>query len=184
MAAPATIRALRRYDRAPLERHRRLLQAGEQGITRLRRGTQQQDPCVPATRIRTERRGIPPPQGPFMHASLAMIGENQPLDFLKTQKKFADLIKAALLASTTAAGKPIEIWFGDEARVGQKGTHAYVWAPIGSRPAMVRDVRHDSVHLFGARCTARDGGGAIIMPAVNAEAMNEHLKEISAQVAH
>ena len=80
------------------------------------------------------------------------------------------------------SGKPIEIWFGDEARVGQKGTHAYVWAPVGSRPPMVRDNRHDSAHLFGAICPMRGVGAAIIMPAVNAEAMSEHLAEISGQV--
>lgn len=67
--------------------------------------------------------------------------------------------------------------------MGQKGTHAYVWAPIGSRPAMVRDNRHESVHLFGAICPDRGVGAAIIMPVVNTEAMNEHLKEISTQVA-
>ena len=83
----------------------------------------------------------------------------------------------------SAAGKPIEVWFQDEARVGQKGSIAYVWAPIGSRPPMVRDNRHDSVHLFGAICPARGVGAAIIMPAVNIEAMNEHLMEISTQVA-
>ena len=92
-------------------------------------------------------------------------------------------MKEALLTSTSAAGKPIEIWFADEARVGQKGTHAYVWAPIGSCPLMVRDNRHDSVHIFGAICPARGVGAAVIMPAVNAEAMNEHLNEISTQVA-
>ena len=48
---------------------------------------------------------------------------------------------------------------------------------------MVRDNRHDSVYLFGAVCHARMTGAAIIMPTVNAEAMNEHLKEISTQVA-
>lgn len=48
---------------------------------------------------------------------------------------------------------------------------------------MVRDVRHDFVHLFGAICPARGIGAAIIMPAVNTEAMSEHLKEISTQVA-
>ena len=82
-----------------------------------------------------------------------------------------------------AAGRPIEIWFQDEARVGQKGSIAYVWAPIGSRPPMVRDNRHDSVHLFGAICPARGLGAAIIMPAVNTAAMNDHLTEISTQVA-
>jgi transposase len=48
---------------------------------------------------------------------------------------------------------------------------------------MVRDNRHDSVYLFGAICHARGVGAAIIMPTINAEAMNEHLKEISTQVA-
>ena len=83
----------------------------------------------------------------------------------------------------SAAGKQIEVWFGDEARVGQKGSLEYIWAPIGSRPPMVRDMRHESVHLFGAICPARALGAAIIMPAVNTEAMNEHLAEISTQVA-
>ena len=82
-----------------------------------------------------------------------------------------------------AEGKPIEVWFQDEARVGQKGSLEYIWAPVGSRPAMVRDNRHDSAYLFGAICHARTVGAAIIMPTVNAEAMNEHLKEISTQVA-
>jgi hypothetical protein len=82
-----------------------------------------------------------------------------------------------------AAGKPIEIWFQDEARVGQKGTLEYVWAPVGSRPATVRDNRHDSAYLFGAVCQARAVGAAIIMPAANHEAMNQHLAEISTQVS-
>jgi hypothetical protein len=83
----------------------------------------------------------------------------------------------------SAAGKAIEVWFQDEARVGQKGSIEYVWAPIGSRPPMVRDNRHTSVHIFGAICPVRRIGAAIIMPAVNTKAMNEHLKEISSQVA-
>lgn len=83
----------------------------------------------------------------------------------------------------SAAGKPIEVWFQDEARIGQKGSLEYVWAPVGSRPPMVRDNRHDSAYLFGAICPARQVGAAIIMPTVNAEAMAEHLKAISAQVA-
>src|SRR5215469_18896475 len=71
----------------------------------------------------------------------------------------------------------------DEARVGQKGSLEYIWAPIGSRPRAVRDNRHDSVYLFGALCAYRAVGAAVIMPAANTDAMNEHLKEISTQVA-
>ena len=67
--------------------------------------------------------------------------------------------------------------------MGQKGTLEYVWAPIGSRPAAIRDNRHDSAYLFGALCPARATGAAIIMPAANTAAMNEHLKEISTQVS-
>lgn len=48
---------------------------------------------------------------------------------------------------------------------------------------MVRDVRHDSAYLFGAICPDRGVGAAIIMPTANTEAMNQHLKEISTQVA-
>ena len=98
-------------------------------------------------------------------------------------KNFAGLVKEALSGSTWLAGQPVEIWFQDEARVGQKGGHAYIWAEQGSRPLMVRDNRHASAYLLGAICPARAVGAAIIMPTVNAEAMNEHLKEISTQVA-
>ena len=82
----------------------------------------------------------------------------------------------------SAAGKPLEVWFQDEARVGQKGWLPYQWAPIGSRPPAVRDNRHESVYVFGAICPVREVGAAIIMPAANTEAMNEHLNEIGTQV--
>jgi putative transposase len=97
------------------------------------------------------------------------------------KKNFSALAADALPAS--AAGKPIEIWFQDEARVGQKGSLEYVWGPVGSRPPMVRDSRHDSVYLFGAVCHARAIGAAIIMPAANSEAMSHHLAEIATQVS-
>ena len=90
-------------------------------------------------------------------------------------------MKEALSAS--AAAKTIEIWFQDKARVGQKGSLEYIWAPTGSRPRAVRDNGHDSVYLFGAQCAYRAVGAAIIMPAANTVAMNEPLKEISTQVA-
>jgi hypothetical protein len=86
-----------------------------------------------------------------------------------------------LLGSTAAT--PIEIWFQDEARVGQKGGHTYVWAKVGSRPPMIRDNRHDSAYIFGAICPDRAVGAAIIAPAANTECMNLHLQEISTQVA-
>ena len=61
--------------------------------------------------------------------------------------------------------------------MGQKGTHSYIWAPVGTRPLMVRDNRHESAYLFGAICPDRAVGAAIIMPHVNAEAMSERLEQ-------
>jgi hypothetical protein len=82
-----------------------------------------------------------------------------------------------------AAGKPVEIWFTDEARVGQQGTLTRVWAKRGSRPRAPRDRRYEWAYLFGAICPERCTGAAIIMPEVNIEAMNEHLAEISRRVS-
>lgn len=81
-----------------------------------------------------------------------------------------------------AAGKRIEVWFQDEARVGQQGTLAYVWAPRGSRPPAVRDNRHASAYIFGAICPQRAVGAALVMPRVGSEAMSLHLAEISRAV--
>jgi len=41
-----------------------------------------------------------------------------------------------------AQGKPVEVWFMDEARIGQQGTLTHVWAPRGTRPRAVRDHLH------------------------------------------
>jgi hypothetical protein len=67
--------------------------------------------------------------------------------------------------------------------VGQKGSLSYVWAPIGSRPPMVRDNRHDNAYILGAICPARGVGAAIITPAANIEYINAHLQELSTQVS-
>ena len=82
-----------------------------------------------------------------------------------------------------AAGRPVEVWFTDEARVGQHGTLTRVWAKRGSRPRAPRDRRYEWAYLFGAVCPERSTGAAIIMPEVNVEAMNEHLAEISRRVS-
>lgn len=82
-----------------------------------------------------------------------------------------------------ARGKPVELWWQDEARVGQQGSLTYVWAPCGSRPRAPRDQRYDWAYIFGAVCPARGIGAALVLPHVNAAAMNLHLAEISSQVA-
>ena len=63
-----------------------------------------------------------------------------------------------------AQGKPIEIWFQDEARIGQKNGMVRQWARRGSRPRQPADQRYDSAYLFGAICPARGIGAGLAMP--------------------
>ena len=72
----------------------------------------------------------------------------------------------------------IEIWFADEARVGQKNKITRRWAKRGTRPSAPRDQRTASTYIFGAVCPKRGKGAALILPACNTEAMNLHLAEI------
>jgi hypothetical protein len=94
---------------------------------------------------------------------------------------FAELVAAVIPAH--ARGKPIELWWQDEARVGQQGSLTYIWAETGSRPRKPRDQRYKWTYIFGAVCPARGVGAALILPHLNTDAMNLHLAEISTQIA-
>ena len=53
----------------------------------------------------------------------------------------------------------VEIWFEDEARIGQKNGQVRQWARRGTRPRQPADQRYDNAYLFGAICPARGVGG-------------------------
>ena len=76
----------------------------------------------------------------------------------------------------------MELWFEDEARVGQKGRVTHVWYQKGVRPRGVREHRYASAHLFGAVCPERDAGVALVLPEVSTAAMNLFLAERSRAV--
>jgi transposase len=82
-----------------------------------------------------------------------------------------------------ARGKPLEVWWQDEARVGQQGTLTRVWAERGSRPRAPKDRRYAWAYLFGAVCPARGVGAGLVLPRADAAMMSLHLAEIGAQVA-
>jgi transposase len=81
-----------------------------------------------------------------------------------------------------APGTPVEVWFQDEMRVGQKNKLTYRWARTGSRPRAIRDQRTQSTYLFGAVCPERGAGAALVLPFCNTEAMQLHLDEIATRV--
>ena len=89
----------------------------------------------------------------------------------------------AEIAAGAAKGKRIEIWFEDEARIGQKNKITRRWAKRGTRPSAPRDQRTESMYIFGAICPEQDKGAGLVLPFCNTETMSLHLAEISLLVA-
>jgi hypothetical protein len=77
----------------------------------------------------------------------------------------------------------IEVWFADEARIGQKNKITRRWARRGTRPAAPTDQRTASTYIFGAICPALGKGAALVLPRCNTAAMNLHLAEITQAIA-
>ena len=77
----------------------------------------------------------------------------------------------------------IEIWFQDEARIGQKNPITRSWARKGTRPRQPADQRYQNAYLFGAICPKMGKGAALMLPFSNTAAMQIHLNEISRHVA-
>jgi len=99
-------------------------------------------------------------------------------------------VAQALATNAIAPGTPVEIWFQDEARSGQKNGLVYQWVKRGSRPRQPKDQRYANAYPFGAICPARDIGAAVVMPYADTFAQilpavgrtQAHLDEISLHV--
>ncbi len=87
------------------------------------------------------------------------------------------------IARRKAAGARIEIWFQDEARIGQKNKITRRWARRGTRPRAPHDQRTRSAYIFGAICPKEGKGAGLVLPFCNSAAMTLHLEEISGAVA-
>src|SRR5512136_32993 len=105
---------------------------------------------------------------------------NRPRRVWRRLNKFAGRI--AEVRAKLAPGTPVEVWFQDEMRVGQKNKLTYRWARKGSRPRATHDQRTQSTYLFGAVCPERGAGAALVLPACNSEAMQLHLDVIAGKV--
>ena len=89
----------------------------------------------------------------------------------------------AAIEATLPRGTPIELWWQDEARVGQKNGITRRWARRGTRPSAPKDQRTTSAYIYGAICPAEGKGAGLVLPRCNTEGMTLHLAEISAAVA-
>ena len=79
-------------------------------------------------------------------------------------------------------GVEIELWWQDEARIGQKNKITRRCARRGTRPRTAHDQRTKWVYIFGAICPAKGKAAGLIMPYCNSQAMNAHLAEVSTAV--
>lgn len=72
------------------------------------------------------------------------------------------------------AGTPIESWWQDGARGGQKNRITRRWAKRGSPPSPPHDQRTKSADIFGAVCPDRGVGAALALPRCNTAAMRRN----------
>ncbi len=117
----------------------------------------------------------------FSHVSARPQHPGQNPETIKAFKKNFPRTLAATVGHLPPETR-IEIWWQDEARVGQKNGVVYQWAQKGTRPRQPKDQRYKSAYLFGAICPAR--GAGLVMPFANTDAMQKHLQEISRAVSH
>ena len=89
----------------------------------------------------------------------------------------------AKVTATLAKRTPVEIWFQDEARIGQKNKITRRWARRGTRPSAPKGQRTKSACIFGAICPEQGKGAGLVLPFCNTETMALHLIEISRAVA-
>jgi hypothetical protein len=73
----------------------------------------------------------------------------------------------------------IQLWFQDEARVGQKGRNAHVWFEKGVRPTARTDKRFKSAYIYGAVRAGTDDAFALVLPWADTAMMTLFLKAFS-----
>ena len=88
----------------------------------------------------------------------------------------------ATIQEEIGGGVEIEVWWQDEARIGQKNKLTRRWARRGTRPRAPHDQRTKWAYIFGAICPAKGKGAGLVMPFCDTIAMEAHLAEISAAV--
>ncbi len=76
----------------------------------------------------------------------------------------------------------MEVWFQDEARVGQRGTVTRIWARKGTRPRVIRQQQFEYAYIFGAICPKKDKSVGLIFPEIGIFCMQKHLDAIAEEI--
>lgn len=94
---------------------------------------------------------------PFLPEEHHLAFRQAVLELQKIRDKVAEVLPVEI------AMESVDIWFQDEARVGQRGTVTRTWAVKGTRPKLTRQQQFEYAYIFGAVCPARDEAVGIVM---------------------
>lgn len=76
----------------------------------------------------------------------------------------------------------VDVYFEDEARMGQQGTLCRVWARTGSRPHGVRQTQYSYLYVFTAACASTGHACGLMSPVLNVEAVNLFLDQFAREL--
>lgn len=79
--------------------------------------------------------------------------------------------------------KILQPWFQDEARFGQQGTLARVWARRGSRPGAVKQTRYEWLYVLTAVCPETGQSVGLLSPYINAKVMSIYLQQFISELS-
>ena len=99
------------------------------------------------------------------------------------QAIFKEVIVDQIQAITEAHPQEVvQVWFEDEARFGQLGTMARVWAKKGSRPRGVRQTQYGYLYVLTAVCIATGDASGLISPTLNVGVVNLFLEQFGREL--
>jgi len=87
-------------------------------------------------------------------------------------------VKKKLKNRRKQSNKKIEIWFQDEARIGQKGNLYRIWTKKGFRKRVIKQLGFQSAYLLGAVCPETGQRIGLVFETIDTEIVNLHLQLI------
>ena len=99
------------------------------------------------------------------------------------QASFKEVVAEQIRATRDARpDQEVQVWFEGEARFGQQGTMAGVWARKGSRPRAVKQTRYGYPYVLTAVCAATGMASGLIASTLDIGVVNIFLRRFSEEL--
>lgn len=99
----------------------------------------------------------------------------------RSKKKFEDNVRNVLPEGIST--DQIEVYFEDEARVGQQGTLTRIWAKKGTRTRLTKQGQFLYAYIWAFVCPQLDTGFSFIFSSCDTDIMNELLQQLSQNIS-